>query len=51
VGVYHPDGVYPEGSLLTHAGSLWLVKRTTSERPGSSRDYVLICKQGQVPRE
>ena len=50
-GIYHEGRVYEEGSLLTHNGSLWLAKRTSDERPGTSRDYTLICKQGQVPRE
>ena len=47
----HEGAVVPEGSHITHNGSLWLAKRTSDERPGDSRDYVLICKQGQVPRE
>ena len=49
-GVFREGNVYGEGELVTHAGSLWLTRRPTDGRPGSSDDFVLIVKKGEVSR-
>ena len=42
-------GAVEEGALVTVGGSLWLARTTTTARPGSSRDWVLVVK-GNRPR-
>jgi len=50
-GVYRPEHRYSAGSLITHSGSLWLVTRTTDERPGTTDAYTLVVKRGRVADE
>jgi hypothetical protein len=41
---------YPECSLVTHAGGLWLATRGTSARPGTDTSgWTLIVKKGAAP--
>ena len=43
---------YAKGDLVTDDGSLWLCKAdTTSDRPGSSSAWKLICKRGKDGRD
>ena len=45
------QGVYPECSMITDQGGLWVAKRSTTTRPGSAgSDWVLIVKSGGAPR-
>ena len=45
----HKDGeIYRRGELLTHSGGLWLAMKDTAEKPGSTSDWRLIVKRGDV---
>jgi integrin beta 3 len=50
-GVFDPARAYEPGDQVTHAGSLWIAKATTSQRPDDdgtgSRDWTLCAKRGQ----
>jgi hypothetical protein len=50
-GVFHESASYHEGELTTDRGALWLARTATSERPGSSSAWVLICKSGSHGRD
>jgi hypothetical protein len=46
-GIWKSGERYTEGSLLTHAGSLWLAEQTTSGTPGTpASGFRLIVKNG-----
>lgn len=38
------------GELLTHAGSLWVCKTDTADRPGRSENFKLVVKSGRAGR-
>ena len=46
VGVWRESRTYPEASIVTHAGSLWLCKAATQARPGQNDAWQLIVKSG-----
>jgi hypothetical protein len=46
--VYDAGADYARGDLVTDDGSLWLCKaETTTDRPGRSAAWKLICKRGK----
>jgi hypothetical protein len=46
--VYDAGADYARGDLVTDDGSLWLCKaETTTDRPGRSAAWRLICKRGK----
>jgi hypothetical protein len=48
VGTWKEGRQYRSGDLVTHARGLWLAKRNSKQRPGSSDDYQLIVKSGSA---
>lgn len=46
-GIWRDGKSYPEASLCTHSGSLWIAKRKTKARPGQSDNWQLVCKGGK----
>jgi hypothetical protein len=48
-GVFAEGRRYREGELVSLRG-LWLTRRETTARPGTTSDYVLIVKQQVVER-
>jgi hypothetical protein len=50
--VYDAAVVYLQGDVVTDDGSLWLCKAaTTTDRPGQSSAWKLICKRGKDGRD
>jgi len=50
--VYDHGTTYTQGDLVTDDGSLWLCKAgTTTDRPGRSGAWRLICKRGRDAKE
>jgi len=50
--VFDIAGTYARGDVVTDDGSLWLCKaETTSDRPGTSSAWKLICKRGKDGRD
>ena len=47
-GTWKEDTAYGLGTACTDRGSMWLVQRATTDRPGTSDAWRLIVKQGQV---
>jgi hypothetical protein len=48
-GVWSAGKTYAENSLVTHAGSLWIAKKTTAAYPGGNAEpgsWQLCCKRG-----
>ncbi len=46
-GIWQQSKTYPEGSLITHAGGLWLATETTSGTPGTDASgFRLVVKRG-----
>jgi len=46
--VYDAAADYAQGDVVTDDGSLWLCKAaTTTDRPGTSSAWKLICKRGK----
>ena len=46
-GTWRP-GTYNEGSLVAHAGSMWVARSVTSERPGNGATaWLLTVKKGR----
>lgn len=41
------EGEYQRGDTVTHKGSVWLAKKTTTERPGTGEGWRLIVKAGR----
>jgi hypothetical protein len=49
-GVWREDRTYAECNIVTHEGALWMAKRETAMRPGSSGsadDWRMIVKSGR----
>ena len=46
MGVFEMGRTYLEGSLTTHAGSMWLAQRTTAAKPGTANAWKLVVKNG-----
>jgi hypothetical protein len=46
-GVWREGKTYSSGSFATHDGAMFHANRKTSERPGSSGDWVMAAKSGQ----
>lgn len=42
---------YPEGTTITHAGSLWITRRATTSRPGTDDSWQLAVKRGRDGRD
>jgi len=50
--VYEQGATYTGGDVVTDDGSLWLCKAaTTTDRPGRSSAWRLICKRGKDAKE
>lgn len=50
--VYEQGATYAGGDVVTDDGSLWLCKAaTTTDRPGRSSAWRLICKRGKDAKE
>lgn len=50
--VYDAAADYARGDVVTDDGSLWLCKAdTTTDRPGQSSAWKLICKRGKDGRD
>ena len=48
-GVFEEGRSYPEGSLCTRKGGLWLALRDTAAVPGTvPAAWRLVCKEGQA---
>ena len=47
-GVWKSGEPYKAGSAVTDQGGLWIAKVATSARPGSSSDWQLCVKSGEV---
>jgi hypothetical protein len=51
-GVWREGNVYEANSLVIKRGGLWIAKATTTTPPGSSDDWCLCTKSGEVvPKE
>jgi hypothetical protein len=42
------DQEYPQASLTTHSGSLWIAQERTTARPGHGKGWKLIVKSGRA---
>lgn len=49
-GVFTRGSTYSRGVLATWDGSLWLSLNSTSDQPGTSKDWKLIVKKGRDAR-
>jgi hypothetical protein len=45
-GTYAPGKSYLENNFVTDHSSLWICRRDTASRPGTSPDWQLVCKGG-----
>lgn len=45
-GVYQADATYVRGDGVTYAGSFWIAREATTEKPGSSSAWRLAVKRG-----
>lgn len=50
-GVHRLGELYAPNMLVTHAGSLWICKRATRNRPGVGSDWQLTAKRGAPGRD
>ena len=50
VGVW-AVGLYHEGNLVTHDGSMWHCNRETNSKPGESDAWTLCVKRGRDGRD
>lgn len=49
-GVWKP-GKYDRSSLVTHAGSTWIAKETTEQKPGDGDHWQMMNKRGRDGRD
>ena len=49
-GIWAQGTPTPKGQLVTHAGSLWCALEKTTDRPGTSDHFKLVCKKGRDAR-
>jgi hypothetical protein len=45
-GIWRGNCEFDEGSLVTHAGGLWVSKSQTNDKPGTSSNWQLVSKSG-----
>ena len=50
-GVWHSNGKYQPGAMVTDNGSLFYCKAETTDRPGKSDAWQLCCKRGKDGRD
>ena len=51
VGVWHDNGKYQPGTMVTDSGSLFYCKAETTDRPGKSDAWQLCVKRGRDGRD
>jgi hypothetical protein len=50
-GVYDSERTYDEHNLVTMGGNIWIARRATSDRPGTSDAWTLAVKKGRDGRD